>query len=40
MTISHVWPGYTLLNVWGLKYKDWVLLRSAAETWEREVRNG
>lgn len=40
MTISHVWPGYTLLNVWDLPYKAWILLRSAAEQWERTVKNG
>lgn len=29
--ISHVWPGYTLLNIWELTYDDWVYLRGCAD---------
>ncbi|MET3635667.1 hypothetical protein ABIC52_000437 [Curtobacterium oceanosedimentum] len=38
--ISHVWPGYTLLNIWQVTYRDWIFLRTNAETYVRETRRG
>ena len=33
MTVAHVWPGITPLNVWDLPYDMWCIFAQAADQW-------
>lgn len=33
VVVSHVWPGITPFNVFGLSLGEWVLFRRAADEW-------
>lgn len=38
LTIGHVWPGYTYPVVLTLTYRAYLVLRAAAELWDRDKR--
>jgi hypothetical protein len=33
VTVCHVWPGITPLNVWDLTFEVWLMFAHAADEW-------
>lgn len=38
--VSHVWPGYTLLNVWDLPARDWLYVAQCADQYVAKSKKG
>jgi len=36
VTVCHVWPGITPLNVWDLPLDVWLLFSAAADDWVKQ----
>jgi len=38
LTICHVWPGITPMNVWDMTYGDWLIFAAGADAWDTASR--
>ena len=40
MTVAHVWPGITPLNVWDMEWAMWNVFARAADDYRDQMREG
>jgi hypothetical protein len=38
VTVSHVWPGLTPINIWNLTLDVWLIFAQAADDWNKQQR--